>query len=102
MFLFGKEKVIDLGRNHAAMTDYHRRNYDGRPTATELVRRGYIVIVPAAPFGRPFVAEGAKVFPEFIEKLLRDYKIRDNKFHIAGMSNGGRSAFSPLRPKWIR
>jgi len=52
MFLFGKEKVIDLGRNHAAMTDYHRRNYDGRPTATELVRRGYIVIsIDAFMFG---------------------------------------------------
>jgi dienelactone hydrolase len=52
MFLFGKEKVIDLGRNHAAMTDYHRRNYDGRPTATELVRRGYVVIsIDAFMFG---------------------------------------------------
>jgi poly(3-hydroxybutyrate) depolymerase len=56
-------------------------------------RRGYIVVIPAAPYGRPFVGEGAKIFPEFIEKLLRDYKIRDNKFHVAGMSNGGRSAF---------
>jgi hypothetical protein len=44
MFLFGKEKVIDLGDNHPVMTEYHRRNYDGRPTATELVRRGYVVI----------------------------------------------------------
>lgn len=52
MFLFGKEKVIDLGRNHAAMTDYHRRNYDGRPTATEFVRRGYVVIsIDAFMFG---------------------------------------------------
>ncbi len=52
MFLFGKEKVIDLGRNHAAMTDYQRRNYDGRPTATELVRRGYVVIsIDAFMFG---------------------------------------------------
>jgi dienelactone hydrolase len=52
MFIFGKEKVIDLGRNHAAMTDYHRRNYDGRPTATELVRRGYVVItIDAFMFG---------------------------------------------------
>ncbi|MBM3995325.1 MAG: hypothetical protein FJ303_14405 [Planctomycetes bacterium] len=52
MFLFGKEKVIDLGRNHAAMTDYHRRNYDGRPTATELVRRGFVVIsIDAFMFG---------------------------------------------------
>jgi dienelactone hydrolase len=44
MFLFGKEKVIDLGENHPAMTEYHRRNYEGRPTATALVRRGYVVI----------------------------------------------------------
>ncbi|MBI1832408.1 MAG: acetylxylan esterase [Planctomycetes bacterium] len=52
MFLFGKEKVIDLGRDHAAMTDYHRRNYDGRPTATELVRRGFVVIsIDAFMFG---------------------------------------------------
>jgi len=56
-------------------------------------RRGYIVVIPAAPLGRPFVSEGAKIFPEFIEKLLQEYKIRDNKFHVAGMSNGGRSAF---------
>src|SRR5262245_14460976 len=56
-------------------------------------RRGYIVVIPAAPLGRPFVSEGAKIFPEFIEKLLQEYKVRDNKFHVAGMSNGGRSAF---------
>ncbi|HND52576.1 MAG TPA: alpha/beta hydrolase family protein [Pirellulaceae bacterium] len=44
MFLFGKEKVIDLGDNHPVMTDYHQKNYDGRPTATELVKRGFVVI----------------------------------------------------------
>ncbi|MBI2150474.1 MAG: hypothetical protein HYU27_07700 [Acidobacteria bacterium] len=59
----------------------------------EADRRGYIVVVPAAPNGRGFAGDGSKVFPEFIEQLLREYKIRDNKFHIAGMSNGGRSAF---------
>lgn len=52
MFLFGKEKVIDLGNNHPAMVPYHERNYDGRPTATELVRRGYVVIsIDAFMFG---------------------------------------------------
>ena len=52
MFLFGKEKVIDFGRNHPVMTDYHVRNYDGRPTTTELVRRGYVVItIDAFMFG---------------------------------------------------
>ncbi len=56
-------------------------------------RRGYIVVVPEAPGGRMFVGEGARIFPEFLEQLLGEYKIRDRKFHIAGMSNGGRSAF---------
>jgi poly(3-hydroxybutyrate) depolymerase len=57
-------------------------------------RLGYIVIVPAAPNGQLFFEEGgAKVFPEFLTKLLSDFKIRDNKFHIAGVSNGGLSAF---------
>jgi hypothetical protein len=37
--------VTDLGeRNHPAMTAYHNRVYSGRPTATALARRGYVVI----------------------------------------------------------
>jgi dienelactone hydrolase len=52
MFLFGKEKVIDFGRNHAAMTTYHAENYAGRPTTTALVKRGYVVItIDAFMFG---------------------------------------------------
>jgi predicted esterase len=61
--------------------------------AAEAQRRGYIVVISAAPAGRLFVDEGARVFPEFLDQLLREYKIRGNKFHIAGMSNGGLSAF---------
>jgi dienelactone hydrolase len=52
MFIFGKEKVIDFGRNHPAMTTYHGGNYEGRPTATALVKRGYVVItIDAFMFG---------------------------------------------------
>ena len=52
MFLFGKEKVVDLGNNHAAMGPYHKQHYDGRPTATALARRGYVVItIDACMFG---------------------------------------------------
>jgi len=61
--------------------------------AGQAQRRGYIVVIPAAPEGRLFIEEGARVFPMFLEQLLGDYKIRDRKFHIAGMSNGGLSAF---------
>ena len=62
--------------------------------AAEAQRRGYIVIIPAAPAGHLFFEDGAHVFPQFLDQLLRDYKIRDNRFHIAGLSNGGLSAFS--------
>jgi S-formylglutathione hydrolase FrmB len=61
--------------------------------AGEAQRRGYIVVIPAAPAGRLFFEEGARVFPQFLDQLLKEYKVRDNKFHIAGMSNGGLSAF---------
>ena len=59
----------------------------------EAQKRGYIVIVPAAPGGQLFFEGGSRVFPAFIEQMLKDYRIKDGKFHIAGMSNGGLSAF---------
>src|SRR5262249_53589665 len=64
-----------------------------RNWSLEAQRRGYIVIIPAAPIQGTFVQEGSRVFPEFLDQLLRDYKIRNNKFYVAGMSNGGLSAF---------
>src|SRR5712692_9654754 len=56
-------------------------------------RRGYIVVIPAAPDDQLFFEEGARVFPEFLTRFLAEYKIQDNKLHIAGVSNGGISAF---------
>src|SRR3989475_9215241 len=53
---------------------------------------GYIVILPAAPNGDLFFESGDRVFPAFIVKLLGDFKILQNKLHIAGVSNGGLSA----------
>jgi poly(3-hydroxybutyrate) depolymerase len=59
----------------------------------EAEKRGYIVVAPAAPDGQLFFEGGARIFPEFLKMILADYKIRDNKFHIAGPSNGGIAAF---------
>jgi len=59
----------------------------------EAEKRGYIVVAPAAPDGELFFEEGARIFPEFLKMILADYKIQDNKFHIAGPSNGGIAAF---------
>src|SRR5262245_12372481 len=59
----------------------------------EAEKRGYIVVAPAAPDGLLFFEDGARIFPEFLKRILADYKIQDNKFHVAGPSNGGIAAF---------
>jgi hypothetical protein len=59
----------------------------------EAEKRGYIVVAPAAPDDDLFFEEGARIFPEFLQMILADHKIQDNKFHIAGPSNGGIAAF---------
>jgi predicted esterase len=58
----------------------------------EAKKRGYIVVAPAAPDDQLFFEDGARIFPEFLKMIAADYKIRDNKFHIAGPSNGGIAA----------
>jgi dipeptidyl aminopeptidase/acylaminoacyl peptidase len=59
----------------------------------EAEKRGYIVVAPAVPDDQLFFEGGERIFPEFLKMILADYKIQDNKFHIAGPSNGGIAAF---------
>ena len=63
-----------------------------RNLRAEAEKRGYIVIAPAAPDGELFFEGGARIFPDFLKKILAEYKVQDNKFHIAGPSNGGIAA----------
>ena len=50
-----------------------------------------------------FFEGGERIFPAFLDRILADYKIRDRKFHIAGISNGGISAFhiAALHPSYF-
>src|SRR5277367_3795327 len=64
-----------------------------RNLRAEAEKRGYIVIAPAAPDDQLFFEDGDRIFPEFLKMIQADYKIQDNKFHIAGPSNGGIAAF---------
>jgi predicted peptidase len=64
-----------------------------RNLSLQAQKRGYIVVVCSATAAGLFYEGGAVIFPAFLEKLLSDYKIRGRKFHIAGISNGGLSAF---------
>src|SRR6185295_1787041 len=68
-------------------------NVLSRNLRPEAEKRGYIVVAPAAPDDQLFFEGGARIFPEFLKGILADYKIQDNKFHIAGPSNGGIAAF---------
>src|SRR5437867_9862384 len=68
-------------------------NVLNRNLRAEAETRGYIVVAPAAPDDQLFFEDAARIFPEFLKMILADYKIQDNKFHIAGPSNGGIAAF---------
>jgi len=69
----------------------------------EAEKRGYIVVAPAAPNDELFFEGGERIFPEFLKMILADYRIQDNKFHIAGPSNGGIAAFhvAALHPEYF-
>jgi poly(3-hydroxybutyrate) depolymerase len=69
----------------------------------EAERRGYIVISPGTPDGTLFFQGADRVFPAFLDQIVRDYRIRDGKLHVAGHSNGGLSAFhvAALHPRYF-
>ncbi len=71
---------------------------------TEALKRGFIVISPAAPAGKPFFEHGADLIPEFLRHFLDAYRIKDERFHIAGHSNGAVSAFrvAVRNPQMVR
>jgi predicted peptidase len=59
----------------------------------EAERRGYIIVSPAAPSDQLFFENSDRIFPEFLDRLLHDYKVRGGRMHVAGPSSGGVSAF---------
>jgi poly(3-hydroxybutyrate) depolymerase len=79
--------VVALGGGPQTMDTVDRildRNF-----RAEAEKRGYIVVAPAAPDGEYFFETADRIFPAFLKTIRSDYQIRDNKFHIAGPSNGG-------------
>lgn len=56
-------------------------------------KRGYVLISPGTPDGRLFFEGADRIFPDFLDMIVRDYKPDGGKLHVAGHSNGGLSAF---------
>jgi len=103
----------DPGRAYPAILAFAggRQNLDAvnnmldRNWRVEAERRGYIVVSPVAPSNNLFFERGADgIFPEFLDQILRDYKIEGGKLYIAGPSNGGLSAFhiAATYPQYFR
>lgn len=44
MYFWGKEKIVEGVADHPVLNDFKARAYAGKSIATELVRRGYVVI----------------------------------------------------------
>ena len=43
-YVWGKEKVVATEREHPVLTEFKQQYYDGKSIASELARRGYVVI----------------------------------------------------------
>src|SRR3954451_10892578 len=75
----------DLGTTEAVV--------DGR-WRDEALARGWVVVSPAAPdSGLYYSDKSAKYVPELLDAIATDYPPEGGRFDLAGVSNGGLSAF---------
>ena len=70
------------------MVDAGFDRYWGRQAS----RRGWIVVSPAAPDGQILHRGGFAAHPALLDQIVSEFQIEGNGFHVAGWSNGGRTA----------
>jgi hypothetical protein len=75
------------GQTVGLMTSVAQDTYLG-----EAIARGWVVITPAAPDGVLFFQGSEKYVPELLSQTAW-IKPEGGRYHIAGVSNGGRSTF---------
>lgn len=75
------------GQTVGLMTTVAQDTYLG-----EALARGWVVITPAAPDGVLFFQGSEKYIPELLDQTAW-IKPEGGRYHIAGVSNGGRSTF---------
>ena len=59
----------------------------------EAQNRGWVVVSPVAPDGVLFFQGSETLLPEFMDRIMETVAVENGRFHLAGISNGGRSAF---------
>lgn len=55
--------------------------------------RGWVVVVPIAPKGKSFHTGTERAIPFLLDEVSRAVVMEGGKAHLAGVSNGGKSAF---------
>lgn len=81
--------LLPPGPQTAAMVDFALAKY----MPESAVAQGYAVVSPVAPGGTVFYAGSERAIPELLDAVSKTIDIEGGKFHLAGVSNGGRSAF---------
>ena len=61
--------------------------------AAEAHKRGWIVLSPIAPGGILFFEGSESLIPSFLQQVSDRYRPEGGRYHLAGISNGGISAF---------
>jgi poly(3-hydroxybutyrate) depolymerase len=56
-------------------------------------KRGWVVISPAAPKGETFYSGAETELPALLEEISKSVIFEGGKVHVAGLSNGGKSAY---------
>lgn len=60
---------------------------------SEAISRGWIVVSPVAPNKTMFHRGSEDLIPGLLDAVGRSLKVEGNKFHVAGVSSGGLSAY---------
>lgn len=81
--------ALPPGGQDERMVEAGLERYWGRQAA----ERGWLVASPVAPEGVMFFRGSERYLQELLAHLRASYKIEGGRFHLAGNSNGGLSAF---------
>ena len=85
-FVHGKEKLVRMDGEHAALTGFREQYYGGRAWADELARKGFVVIVPDAfywgerrlQYNRP--PEALQTRLAGLDPVTKEYVVAMNSF----------------------
>lgn len=79
--LFGKERIVNMGRDHPMLVEHRDKVYSGRYLAEEFARRGYaVIVIDAHHFGEraPRGLNGIPASYDPFELPIREYVALDN------------------------